>query len=28
LRKPLDEERLLTCLAKALNGREPEPGGN
>jgi FixJ family two-component response regulator len=28
LSKPLDEERLLTCLAKALNSREPEPGGN
>jgi len=28
LSKPLDEERLLTCLAKALNSREPEPGSN
>ena len=28
LSKPLDEEMLLTCLAKALNSHEPEPGGN
>ena len=26
LSKPLDEERLLTCLAKALASREPDPG--
>ena len=26
LSKPLDEERLLTCLTKALNSREAEPG--
>ena len=25
LSKPLDEERLLDCLAKALDGRQPEP---
>jgi FixJ family two-component response regulator len=26
LSKPLDEERLLTCLTKALNSREAKPG--
>jgi FixJ family two-component response regulator len=28
LRKPLDEERLLTCLTKALGDDEPEPGSH